>query len=103
MIRVLLLLPFLLLLVAFAISNPQPVTLAMWPTDVTLDAPLSIAVLVVAGAFFLLGALVVWLPGLATRARARNAERRVTKLEAELAQRTNPNPNPKVPLLAAPR
>ncbi len=101
MIRALLLLPFLLLLVAFAISNPQPVTLAMWPTDVTLDAPLSIAVLVIAGAFFLLGALVVWLPSLAHRARAKRAERRVTKLEAELAQQ-RPTPG-KVPLLAAPR
>ena len=107
MIRIILLLPVLLLLIAFVVSNQQPVTLALWPTDVTLEAPLSIATLVIAAVFFLLGALVVWVPALATRARARRAERRVTKLEAELAQRTPPatptQPRGKVQLLAAPR
>lgn len=105
MLRVIILLPFLLLLIAFAISNPQPTTLALWPTDVTLQAPLSLAVLVIAAVFFLLGALMVWIPGLRHRARARRAERRVSKLEAELATRAKaaaPVPA-KVPLLTAPR
>src|SRR5271165_4810510 len=97
MLRALLLAPFLLVLIAFALSNPQPVSLSLWPTDVTLEAPLSIATLVIAGVFFLLGALIVWIPGLATRRRARLAERRAAALEAELAARN------KVPLLAAPR
>jgi uncharacterized integral membrane protein len=97
MLRALILTPFLLILVAFAISNPQPASLALWPTDVTLDAPLSIEVLVIAGVFFWLGALIVWFPSLAARRRARIAERRVAALEAELASRN------KVPLLAAPR
>ncbi len=101
MLRVLLMIPFLLVLIAFAISNPQPVTLALWPTDVTLEAPLSISVLVIAGVFFFLGALVVWIPGLATRARARRAERRLTALEAELAVRTKAAPA--LPALAGPR
>ncbi len=92
MVRIILLLPFLLLLIAFAVSNPQPVTLALWPTDLSLEAPLSIATLVIAGVFFLLGALVVWIPSLAARARARRAERRVTKLEAELEARAKAVP-----------
>jgi putative membrane protein len=81
MLRALFLAPFLLVLIAFALSNPQPVSLALWPTDVTLEAPLSIATLVIAGVFFLLGALIVWLPGLAHRRRARVAERRARSLE----------------------
>jgi uncharacterized integral membrane protein len=87
MLRALLLAPFLIVLVAFALSNPQPVSLALWPTDVTLEAPLSIATLVIAGVFFLLGALIVWLPGLATRRRARRAEKTARKLAAEIAAR----------------
>jgi uncharacterized integral membrane protein len=87
MLRAILLAPFLLVLIAFALSNPQPVSLALWPTDVTLEAPLSIATLVIAGVFFLLGAVIVWLPGLAHRRRARVAEKRARALEAELAAR----------------
>jgi lipopolysaccharide assembly protein A len=103
MLRALLLLPFLLLLIAFAISNPQPVTLALWPTDVTLEAPLSIAVLVIAGVFFLLGGLIVWVPAVGHRMRARRAERKVSTLEAE-KKAAMPTPGaPKVPALAGPR
>jgi uncharacterized integral membrane protein len=87
MLRALLLAPFLLLLIAFALSNPQPVSLALWPTDVTLEAPLSIATLVIAGVFFLLGGLIVWLPSLGHRRRARLAEKRAKALETELAAR----------------
>lgn len=82
MLRALLLAPFLILLIAFALSNPQPVTLALWPTDLSLEAPLSIAVLVSAGAFFVLGAFIVWVPGLGHRWRARRAERRAARLHA---------------------
>ena len=80
MLRALLLAPFLLVLIAFVLSNPQPVTLAMWPTDLTLEAPLSIATLVIAGVFFLLGAIMVWLPGLGHRRRAHRAEKRARGL-----------------------
>lgn len=87
MLRALLLFPFLVVLVAFALSNPQPVTLGLWPTDLTLEAPLSLATLVIAGVFFLLGAVVVWLPGLGHRIRARRAERRARSLSEEIAAR----------------
>jgi uncharacterized integral membrane protein len=87
MLRALILTPFLLVLVAFAISNPQPVSLALWPTDVTVEAPLSIATLVIAGVFFWLGALIVWFPALGHRRRARVAEKRAALLSAQLAER----------------
>ena len=76
--------PFLLLLVVFALSNQQPVTLGLWPTDLALEAPLSLAVLGSGGFFFILGALVVGLGSIAQRRRARRAERRVQALENEL-------------------
>jgi uncharacterized integral membrane protein len=100
--RALLLAPFLLLLVAFVLSNQQPVTLALWPFDVTLaNIPLSLAVLAVAALFFMLGALIVWIPALATRRRARLAQKRVVHLETKLKAHEKSNPN--VKLLAGPR
>jgi uncharacterized integral membrane protein len=87
MLRVLFLLPFLVVLIAFALSNTQPVPLGLWPFDVTVEAPLSIAVLVIAGVFFFLGALIVWFGALAARSRLRAAQRQIAWLEAELKQR----------------
>ena len=83
---------FLLLLVLFALSNAGPVQLALWPTDLTLQAPLSVAVLVAAAVFFLLGAIVASLGSLGHRGRARRAERRVKALE-EQARKAQLNPS----------
>jgi uncharacterized integral membrane protein len=109
MLRTLLFLPFLIVLVAFALSNPQPVQLKIWPFDFyTLEAPLSIAILASAGVFFFLGALFVWFGSVAARGRAGRAERRAAALEAELKARTAPPPmtrraRPTVPALAGPK
>jgi lipopolysaccharide assembly protein A len=78
--------PFLLLLVLFALSNAAPVQLGLWPTDLSLEAPLSVAVLVTSAVFFVLGAIVVGIGSLAQRRRARRAEGRVRALEGEVAQ-----------------
>jgi uncharacterized integral membrane protein len=87
MLRFLFLLPFLVLLVAFALSNPQPVPLGLWPTDYSVEAPVSIAILIASGIFFFLGALFTWFGTLAARGRHRRAERRAAALEAELKAR----------------
>jgi len=78
--------PLLLLLVLFALSNPQPVRLTIWPFDLALEAPLSLAVLLAMGAAFLLGALIAWLGTLPARGRARRAEDTVRLLEAQVAE-----------------
>jgi len=83
-VRVIIALPCLLLLVLFALSNPEPVQLALWPTDLSLQSPLSVAVLVASALFFLLGGLVVSLGSFGQRRRARLAERRVRALEDEM-------------------
>lgn len=82
--RLLLGAPFLIVLVLFALSNRQPVTLGFWPTDFRLVVPLSGAVLIVAAAAFLVGAVIVWLTELRIRRRARRAESRVETLEEEV-------------------
>ena len=83
--RVLLAAPLLFILVLFALSNKQAVELGLWPTDIQIELPVSIAVLGIAGLFFLLGALVAWSGTLAERSRAKRAEATIRQLEAQLA------------------
>jgi uncharacterized integral membrane protein len=86
MLRFIIGLPILILLVVFALSNAEPVRLGFWPTDYTLQAPLSVAVLVGAAVAFLLGGLLVWLNELGQRRRARRAEENVRVLEERLEE-----------------
>ena len=89
--RVLLTIPLLLILIVFALSNKQVVRLGLWPTDILLDAPVSIAVLVVAGLFFIAGASITWGRALSQGRRARRAESAVRQLEAQMqAMRARP-------------
>ena len=84
--RLLIALPFLLLLVVFALSNTAPVSLHFWPTDYALELPFSLAVLAAMAIAFLLGGAVVWLSELAQRRRARRAEYTVRLLETQVQE-----------------
>ena len=100
--------PALVLLVLFALSNKQPTRLFLWPTDITLDAPLSLAVLVASAVFFLAGALMTWGASLANGARARRAEEQVRQLQAQVRTLqarplAEPQITPPVTATAAPR
>ncbi len=86
MLRLILAAPFILVIVVFALSNRQMVQLGLWPTDVTIQLPLAIAILAPAAIAFLLGAVLMWLPALAQRRRAGRAERRAERLATDLAQ-----------------
>ena len=86
MLKILLALPLLLILVLFALSNTQPVRLGFWPTDITVQVPLAVAVLVAMGAAFLIGAIVLWISVLGARIRARRAEHAAGLLEAQIAE-----------------
>jgi uncharacterized integral membrane protein len=86
MLRILVALPFLLLLVLFALSNTRTVPLGLWPTDLQFELPLALAILVAAGIAFLLGAMVLWVSAVAARLRARRAEHGVRVLEARVAE-----------------
>lgn len=82
--RWLLLVPVILFVVLFALSNRQSVTVALWPSDLAWQAPLAVAVLAMAALAFLLGAATVWVTALAHRRRARQAAEAIRRLEREL-------------------
>ena len=91
--RLIISVPLLALLVLFALSNTQPVRLGLWPLDLALEAPLSLAILIGMAIAFLVGGMVVWVNELGQRRRAREAEHRVRLLDAQIsalrAGRTN--------------
>jgi lipopolysaccharide assembly protein A len=84
--RLLIAIPLLLVLLLFALSNKTPVRLGIWPTDFTLQLPLSLAVLGGMAIAFLAGGLIVWLSELSQRRRARHAEQAVRLLEAQVQE-----------------
>ena len=84
--RLLIALPFLLLVVLFALSNTQTVHLGLWPTDLGLDAPLSIVMLAGMAIAFALGALELWFTAMAARRKAKRAEYQVRLLEAKVKE-----------------
>ena len=81
-----LLLPLLLVLVLFGLSNRQEVALELWPFDLAWVVPLSTAMLILAALAFLFGAAVTWAGALSWRRRARRLEEAARVLEAELAE-----------------
>lgn len=84
MARLLIAVPLLVLLVLFVLSNTMMVRIGLWPTDLYLMAPLSVAVLVAMAVAFVVGALFTWMTSLGQRRRARRAEARVRALESEI-------------------
>jgi uncharacterized integral membrane protein len=81
-----LLLPLLVVLVLFGLSNRQEVALELWPFDLAWVVPLSTAMLVLAALAFLFGAAVAWGGALAWRRRAKRLQEAARVLEAELAE-----------------
>jgi putative membrane protein len=93
----------LVLLILFALSNREPTTLRLWPTDIVVQLPLALAILGSMAVAFLFGALVLWLGVLNARRRARRAEHAVRLMEAQVAElkaqlRPPARPGPLVPL-----
>jgi uncharacterized integral membrane protein len=84
--RLLLIGPLLVLLILFAVSNMGPVPVTLWPLDLVWQAPLAIAVLLVAAVAFLLGAFVAWAAGARKRRAGAAAIRERDGLIAELTE-----------------
>ena len=85
----LLLLPLIVLFVAFAIANRHIVTLSLDPTPISIRAPLYSFVL--AGIFvgLLAGGLIAWLRAGRWRSQLRDEQRSVRRLESELRRVEN--------------
>ena len=77
-------LPLAILVVLFALSNPQPIELRLWPFDLAFSTSAAVAVMSIAALAFLLGALIAWVAALPSRRRGWVAQRRVAELEARL-------------------
>jgi uncharacterized integral membrane protein len=71
-------------LALFALSNTQMVSLGIWPFDYTIQAHLSLAILVAMAIAFLIGGILVWFSVLGQRRRASRAEHMVKLLEAQI-------------------
>jgi lipopolysaccharide assembly protein A len=97
MLRLLIIAPILLLLVLFALSNTAPVRLGLWPTGLSVEAPLSLSILTAMAVAFLVGAVLVWISELAQRRRARRAEHAIRLLEAQVQERKARMPAPLFP------
>jgi lipopolysaccharide assembly protein A len=100
--RVLIALPFLILLVLFALSNRTPVRIGLWPADYALEVPLSAAVLVTMALAFLFGAVLVWASTFGLRRRARHAEYAVRLLEEQVQELKSRVRRPAAPSSAQP-
>jgi uncharacterized integral membrane protein len=98
--------PVILVLVIFAVSNRETVTVTLWPLPFSLDAALYLVVLLAALAGFLIGELVAWINGRSWRREARVKARRIEALERELAAtqaQLAPTPPSRLPVPGAPR
>ena len=73
------------LLIPFAVSNRQPVSLGFWPLPFLVDLPLYLLVLLLLLVGFVCGAAAIWLAGGRKRRELRRRHRRVEALERELA------------------
>jgi uncharacterized integral membrane protein len=78
-------LPVALVVILFAVSNRDGVTVTLWPLPVRLDAPLYLVVLLALLAGFLVGELIAWINAGRARRLARERARRIEALERELA------------------
>src|ERR1700722_2860319 len=97
-VRLVIVIPLLLLLVLFALSNTAALKLGLWPTDYTMTLPTSIVILGAMAVAFLAGAFLVWVSELGQRRRARQAEHAVNLLEEQVkAMKAQPSP-PSPPL-----
>jgi len=82
--RLVIIIPLLLLLVLFLVSNRTPLHLTLWPTNFTVDLPASLVILGAMAVAFLAGAFLVWVSELGRRRRARQAEQAVAVLEEQV-------------------
>lgn len=96
----------LVVLLIFALSNRQSVSVSLWPFDVEIGASVFILVLGSLAIGMLLGGGLIWLQHLPHRFRARRLGKdvvvlsdRVLELERELEQLRPPEPEKKTPLL----
>jgi putative membrane protein len=73
------------ILVLFAISNRETVSLTLWPLPFLVDLPLYLVFFLSLLLGFLIGATTAWIAGSRVRRELRRRRRRIEALERELA------------------
>jgi uncharacterized integral membrane protein len=76
--------PFALLLLSFAISNREMVTLGLWPLPFRIDAPVYLVALLPLLFGVVIGGLVLWFGRFATGLRMRRLETRLATTQKDL-------------------
>ena len=76
--------PFALLLLSFAISNREAVTLGLWPLPFRIDAPVYLVALLPLLLGVVIGGLVLWFARFATSLRMRRLETRLAATQKDL-------------------
>ena len=80
-----------LLLILFAVTNRQTVTVGLWPLPYFAELPLYLVVLVTLIVGFFFGEVVAWIGAWHWRREARRSRERIAELERELeAERARP-------------
>ncbi len=78
-------------LILFAVSNRETVSVGLWPLPALLDIPLYLVVLGTLLVGFVAGELAAWIGGWRWRREARRSRDRIAMLERELeAERARP-------------
>jgi uncharacterized integral membrane protein len=72
-------------LILFAVSNRETVSLALWPLPALVDLPLYLVILATLLVGFVAGELVAWIGGRHWRREAKRGRDRIAALERDLA------------------
>jgi uncharacterized integral membrane protein len=94
--------PIVLVVLIFAVSNLDRVTLHLWPLPYDLTIGIWAFTLIALFIGFLLGAIVTWIGDRRRRRNARALARRVQELEAALSAARGPAQSPAPSLPATP-
>lgn len=78
-------LPVLFFTISFAVTNRQPVTLALWPFPFEATVPVSLAVYLFALIFFVLGGLYFWMLNVPLRTERYLQAKKIRELTDKVA------------------
>jgi uncharacterized integral membrane protein len=89
------------LLILFAVSNRETVSVGLWPLPTLIELPLYLVLLGTLIVGFLCGELVAWIGGWRWRREARRSRERIAMLERELdTERARPVAQPPLPVVS---
>ena len=92
-----------LLLILFAVSNRETVSVGLWPLPALVELPLYLVVLGTLIVGFFVGELVAWIRAWHWRREARRSRERIAALERELEAERIQRGEPRVPAVAVSR